>query len=59
MEMQMSRERAEMARERIRMDRLREELKSDMEKMHREASVRDSLASVHKLRGELHPKKTV
>ena len=56
MEMQMSRERAEMARERMRLDRMREELRTDMEKLQREAAVRDSLASVNKLRGELAKK---
>mgnify|MGYP002784869129 CR=1 FL=1 len=56
MEMEMSKERAELARERIRLERLREEVKADMERMQREASVRDSLAPVQKLRDEINGK---
>ena len=54
MEMQMSRERAEMARERQRLDRMREEIKLEMERMQRDTGVRESLASVQKLREELN-----
>ena len=46
-----------MARERIRLERLREEIKTDMEKLQREAGVRDSLAPLQKLRGELSQKR--
>ncbi|MFO0866591.1 MAG: FHA domain-containing protein [Gemmataceae bacterium] len=54
MEMQMSRERAEMARERQRLDRMREEIKLEMERMQRDNGVRESLATVHKLREEIN-----
>jgi chromosome segregation ATPase len=57
MEMELSRERAELGRERIRMERMREELKQDTEKLQREISVRESLASVHRLREEMTQKK--
>jgi FHA domain len=57
MEMEMSRERAEMGRERIRVERMRDELKIDMDKMHREMSVRESLAPVQRLRDEMAQKK--
>ncbi|MBI2804929.1 MAG: FHA domain-containing protein [Planctomycetes bacterium] len=56
MEMEMSKERAELARERMRLDRVREEVKSDSERLQREQSVRDSLAPVQKLRDELAQK---
>jgi hypothetical protein len=39
------------------MERMREELKADTEKLHREMSVRESLAPVQRLREELHQKK--
>ncbi len=56
MEMELSKERAELARERIRLERVREEVKGDMERLQREAAMRDSMASVQKLRDELkHP----
>ena len=54
--MEMSKERAELARERMRLERVREEIKTDMDKMQREASVRDSLAGVQKLRDEMNGK---
>jgi pSer/pThr/pTyr-binding forkhead associated (FHA) protein len=54
MEMQMSRERAEMARERQRLDRMREEIKLEMERMQRDTGVRESLATVQKLREEIN-----
>lgn len=57
MEMEMSKERAELARERIRLDRLRDEVRTEMERMQRDASMRDSLAGVHKLRDEMNQKK--
>lgn len=56
MEMSLSRERAELARERIRIDRMREELKSDVERLQREMVVRDTLAPVQKLRDEIQKK---
>lgn len=56
MEMEMSRERAELARERTRLDRVREEIKTDMERLQREAAVRDSMAPVQKLRDEINGK---
>ncbi len=55
--MEMSRERAELGRERIRMERMRDELKTDVEKMQREMSVRESLAPVQRLRDEMAHKK--
>jgi pSer/pThr/pTyr-binding forkhead associated (FHA) protein len=56
MEMEMSKERAELARERMRLDRVREEVKSDSERLQREMAVRDSMAPVQKLREELTQK---
>lgn len=56
MEMEMSKERAELARERMRLERLREEVKSDTERLQREQSVRDTMAPVQKLRDELNGK---
>src|SRR5262249_27266187 len=53
MELQLSRERAELARERTRLERLREEVKSDLEKLQRESGMRDSLTPVQRLRGEI------
>ncbi len=53
MEMEMSKERAELGRERMRLERVREEVKTDMEKMQREIAVRDSMAPLQKLRDEL------
>ena len=53
MEMEMSRERAEMARERMRLDRLRDEIKSEMERLQRDGGVRESLASFQRLREEV------
>ncbi len=53
MEMELSKERAELARERMRLERVREEVKSDMEKLQREASVRETMAPVQKLRDEI------
>jgi pSer/pThr/pTyr-binding forkhead associated (FHA) protein len=53
MEMEMSKERADLARERMRLERVREEVKTDMDKLQREASVRDSMAGVQKLRDEM------
>src|SRR5262249_15867307 len=59
MAMELSRERAELARERIRLDRLREEVRTETERMQREAGVRESLAPVQRLREELNTKKGV
>jgi len=56
MEMEMSKERAELARERMRLERVREEVKSDTERLQRELAVRDSMAPVQKLRDELAQK---
>jgi len=53
MELELSRERAELARERQRLDRLREEARLELEKVQREAGVRDRLAPVQKLREEI------
>jgi chromosome segregation ATPase len=53
MEMQMSRERADLGRERMRLERMRDDLRTDMEKSQREMGVRESLASVSRLREEL------
>lgn len=53
MEMEMSKERAELARERMRLERVREEIKADSERLQRELAVRDSMASVQKLREEI------
>jgi hypothetical protein len=57
MEMAMSKERAELGRERIRLDRLREDVRSDVERVQREAGMRESLAPVNKLREEISQKK--
>jgi len=53
MELELSRERAELARERQRLDRLREEARLELERVQREAGVRDRLAPVQKLREEI------
>ena len=53
MEMELSRERAEMARERMRLDRMREDIKSEMERIQRDGGVRESLANVNRLRDEM------
>ena len=57
MEMAMSKERAELARERIRLDRLREEVRNELERVQRDAGMRESLAPVNKLREEINQKK--
>ncbi len=57
MEMEMSKERAELGRERIRLDRLREEVRSELERIQRDATMKESLAPVHKLREEMIQKK--
>jgi adenylate cyclase len=57
MEMEMSKERADLARERVRLDRLREEIRSEVERVQRDAGIRETLAPVHKLREELAQKK--
>jgi hypothetical protein len=56
MEMEMSKERAELGRERMRLERVREEVKGDAERLQREMAVRDSMAPVQKLRDELAQK---
>ena len=56
MEMEMSKERAELGRERIRLERVRDEVKADSERLQRELAVRDSMAPVQKLRDELMQK---
>lgn len=58
MEMEMSKERAELARERTRLDRLREEVRSEVERMQRDGGMRESLAHVQKLREEMVQKKS-
>lgn len=57
MEMELSRERAELARERQRLDRMREEIRAETERGQREATMRESLAPVQKLREEIQGKK--
>ena len=59
MELEMSRERAEMARERQRLDRLRDEIRSEQERMTRDSGVNKSLAPVQKLREEMNQKKGI
>jgi pSer/pThr/pTyr-binding forkhead associated (FHA) protein len=54
LELEMSRERAEMARERQRLDRLREEVRLDVERMQRDAGLRDRLAPVQNLREHIN-----
>jgi hypothetical protein len=56
MELELSRERAEMARERQRLDRLRDEIRTEQERMNRDGAVRESLAPVQKLRDEMQKK---
>jgi pSer/pThr/pTyr-binding forkhead associated (FHA) protein len=56
MEMEMSKERADLARERMRLERVREEVKADTERLQRELAVRDTMAPVQKLRDELAQK---
>jgi hypothetical protein len=53
LELEMSRERAEMARERTRVERLREEMRLELERVQREAGMRERLAPVQKLREEI------
>jgi pSer/pThr/pTyr-binding forkhead associated (FHA) protein len=53
MELELSRERAELARERQRLDRMRDETRLELDKVQREASVRDRLAPVLKLREKM------
>jgi hypothetical protein len=43
----------------MRLDRLREEVRTEMERMQREAGVRESLAPVQRLREEMNVKKGV
>jgi hypothetical protein len=59
MEMAMSKERAELARERMRLDRLREEVRGELERMQRDNPMRESLATVSKLREEINSKKGI
>jgi chromosome segregation ATPase len=53
MEMEMSRERAELARERARLERLRDEVRTGLEHLQRDAAMRDNLISVQRLREEM------
>jgi hypothetical protein len=53
LELEMSRERAELARERTRVERLREEMRLELERVQREAGMRERLAPVQKLREEI------
>lgn len=53
LEMELSRERAEMARERMRLDRMRDEIKNEIERLQRDGGVRESLASVQRLREDI------
>jgi chromosome segregation ATPase len=57
MELEMSRERAELARERQRLERLREDVRLEMERLQREAGMRDRLAPVQNLREEITGKR--
>ena len=57
MEMEFSRERAELARERTRLERLREEVRVESERLQRDQGVRESLASVQRLREGFTPKR--
>lgn len=53
MEMEMSRERADLARERTRLDRLRDDVRAELERTQRDASMRETFGSVKKLREEI------
>ncbi|HLJ95727.1 MAG TPA: hypothetical protein VKU02_21300 [Gemmataceae bacterium] len=52
-ELQLSRERAQLARERVELDRMREEIRQQLECIQREAGVRERLAAVERLKGEV------
>jgi hypothetical protein len=56
MELDLSRERAELSRERQRLERLREEARQDLERLQRDAGVRERLAPVQRLREEMADK---
>ncbi|MSQ93922.1 MAG: hypothetical protein EXR98_05120 [Gemmataceae bacterium] len=56
MEMELSKERAELGQKRMRLERVRMEVKGDTERLQRELAVRDSMAPVQKLRDELNGK---
>ena len=57
MEMEMSRESAELARERTRLDRLRDEVRHELERVQRDGGVRQSLVPVQRLREEMTQRK--
>jgi DNA repair exonuclease SbcCD ATPase subunit len=54
MELEMSRERAELARERQRLERLRDDTRQELERMQRDAGLRDRLSPVQSLRDEIN-----
>jgi chromosome segregation ATPase len=57
MELEMSRDRADLARERQRLERLREEVLLDQERLQREGGVRDRLVPLQTLRDEMANKR--
>jgi DNA repair exonuclease SbcCD ATPase subunit len=57
-ELAMSRERAELARERQRLERLREEVRLELERIQRDAGMRDRLVPVQNLRDEINSRRT-
>jgi DNA repair exonuclease SbcCD ATPase subunit len=52
-ELQLSRERAQLARERVELDRMREEIRQQLECIQRDAGLRERLAAVERLKGEV------
>jgi chromosome segregation ATPase len=54
LELEMSRERAELARERQRLERLRDDTRQELDRMQRDAGLRDRLTPVQSLRDEIN-----
>jgi chromosome segregation ATPase len=54
LELEMSRERAELARERQRLERLRDDTRQELDRMQRDAGLRDRLSPVQSLRDEIN-----
>jgi chromosome segregation ATPase len=52
-ELELSRERAQLARERVQLDRMREEIRQALERAQREAGVRELLAPLQRLKDEM------
>ena len=52
-ELQLSRERAQLARERVQLDRLREEIRQELDRVQRNAGVRERLVAVERLKDEV------